>query len=429
MKPNFQLIIIIIFIAAAIVGILVFSGAIPLGGNQEGSQGTVVLWGTVPTATLVTALEEFNEANPAFVVKYEEKSPASFDRDLLEALASGVGPDIFFLTDDLLYHYANKIYPIPYSSFPLSTFKTTYAGAGEVFLMSAGVMGFPITIDPLVMYYNRSLLDAEGIIYPPSTWEEMVSLVPKLTKKDDANKISQSTVALGHASNVRHFKDILAALFMQAGNPIVREEAGQFQSTLDEAVGNYNIPSILEFYTSFADPDHPAYSWNKSFPSSDAHFSSENSAFYFGYASELQSLVNRNPNQNFFIAPLPQIKDSKTKVTGARVTGIAISRFSKNFNTAVTAGSTLASSDFALKFALAQNLAPARRDYLALMPEDAFSPIFYNSALISRAWLDPSPIDSDNIWANMVNGVLSNAMSVGDAVKDASSKLSLLLLR
>lgn len=429
MKPNFQLILIIVFIAAAIVGILVFSGAIPLGGSQEGSQGTVVMWGTVPSALFVTALEEFNDANPAFVVRYVEKSGASFDRDLLEALASGVGPDMFFLTDDLAYHYANKIYPIPYTSFPLSTFKTTYAGAGEVFLSSQGVMAFPMTIDPLVMYYNRSLLDAEGIIYPPVTWEDLVALVPKLTKKDDANTISQSAVALGHASNVTHFKDILATLFMQAGNPIVQEEAGRFNSTLGESVGNYNLPSILEFYTSFADPNHPAYSWNRSFPNSDAVFSREDSAFYFGFASELESLVNRNPNQNFFVAPLPQIKDSRTKVTGARVTGLAVSRFSTNFATAVTAASTLASSDFAIKFAQAQNVAPARRDYLALTPQDAYSPIFYNSALIARGWLDPSPVDTDSIWAGMINGVLSNAMSVDDAIKDAGSKLRLLLLR
>ena len=429
MKPNFQLILIIIFIAAAIVGILVFSGAIPLGGSKEGSQGTVVMWGTVPAASFVGALEEFNDANPSFVVKYEEKSPASFDVELLEALASGTGPDMFFLTNDLVYHYANKIYPIPYASFPISTFKTTYAGAGEVFLSGSGVMAFPMTIDPLVMYYNRSLLDAEGIVYPPKNWEELVELVPKLTKKDDANKISQSTVALGHSSNVRHYKDILAALFMQAGNPIVREEAGKFETTLGDAVGNYNVPSILEFYTSFADPNHPAYSWNKSFPSSDNAFSSEDLAFYFGFASEFQSFVNRNPNQNFFVAPLPQIKGSKTEVTDARVTGLAISRFSKNFNTAVTAASLLASSDFALKFAAAENLAPARRDYLALKPEDAFSPIFYDSALIAKAWIDPSPKDTDSIWAGMINSVLSNAMSVDNAVKDASAKLRLLLLK
>ena len=49
MKGNFQIIVLIIFIATAILGVLVFSGAIPLGNqnNTTGGQGTVILWGTV----------------------------------------------------------------------------------------------------------------------------------------------------------------------------------------------------------------------------------------------------------------------------------------------------------------------------------------------------------------------------------------------
>ncbi|MDP2593238.1 MAG: extracellular solute-binding protein [bacterium] len=429
MKPNFQLIIIVIFIAAAIVGILVFSGAIPIGEDKEGSMGTVVLWGTVPAEFVSVPLEEFNKANPSFVVKYEQKSSATFDRDLLEALASGRGPDLFLLPDNLAYHYANKIFTVPYASFPVSTFKNTFAGAGEVFLTSGGIMAFPMTIDPLVMYYNRSILDANGIVYPPASWEDLANMVPVLTKRDESGKITESAVALGHASNIVHAKEILTTLFMQAGNPIVVEDRGALSASLDSSIGNYNLPSILKFYTDFADPNHSAYSWNRSFANSDDVFSSENVAFYFGFASELGSLVNRNPNQNFFVAPIPQIKDSKFKLTGARVTGLAISSASKNFNTAFTAASLLATSNFAYKFAVSQNLAPARRDLLALKLEDSYSPIFYDSALYAKGWLDPSPKDTDSIWAGMINAVLSNSMTVNDAIKDASAKLQILLFR
>ncbi|MBI2631089.1 extracellular solute-binding protein [Candidatus Nomurabacteria bacterium] len=429
MKPNFQLIIVIVFIIAAIVGILVFSGAIPIGDDGEGSLGSVILWGTVPPSLISIPLEEFNKANPSFVVKYEQKSANTFDRDLLEALASGKGPDLFFLPDSLAYHYANKIFTVPYTSFPISTFKNTFAGAGEVFLTSKGIIAFPISIDPLILYYNRSILDANGVVYPPATWEDLAAMVPLLTKKDESGKITQSAVALGHGTNITHAKEILSALFMQAGNPIVKEENGRFASALDSSVGNYNLPSILKFYTDFADPSHPAYSWNRSFANSDDVFSSENLAFYFGYASELESFVKKNPNQNFFVAPFPQIKNSKFKLTGARVTGLAISSASKNFNTAFTAASLMATGNFAYKFAAAQNVAPARRDLLSIKPADAYSPIFYNSALFSKGWLDPSPEDTDRIWVSMINAVLSNSMTVKDAVKDASSKLSLLLLK
>lgn len=431
MKSNFfQTIIIVVFIALAVFGLLVFSGAIPIGNdNAPLGQGTVVLWGTVKLSAISEALSNFNNANPTFVVKYIEKSPETFDQDLLEALAAGVGPDMFFLPDNLVFHYANKIFTIPYSSYPLSTFKNTYASAGEVFLTSGGVLAFPLAIDPLVMYYNRSILDANAVIYPPAFWDEISTFVPLLTKKDDSNKIIKSAIALGHFSNILHGKEILSALFMQAGNPIVAEKDGKFISVLSNTDSRYDLASVLRFYTDFADPSKAIYSWNKSFPNSLEVFSREDLAFYFGFASELQSLINRNPNQNFLATPFPQIRNATYKLTGAHVTGIAISSFSKNFDTAYIAASLMATGDFASKFASALNIAPARRDLLSVKPSGAYAPVFYNSALYAKSWPDPSPKDTNDIFRRMIDGVLANNMSATDAIRDASAKLGLLLAR
>ena len=430
MKGNFQIIILIVFIATAVLGILVFSGAIPLGnqGDNTGAQGTVVLWGTVKTGIISPLLEDFNRVNTAFVVKYEEKHPDTFDNDLLEALAGGVGPDMFFISDDLAFKYSNKIYTIPYQSFSLNTFKNTFVGAGEVFLTSKGVLAFPLAVDPLMMYYNRSVLDANGIAYPPAYWDEFTNLVPLLTKKDNRGIITNSTIAMGQFSNVFHAKDILSALFMQAGNSIIAEKNGSFVSVLGQT-GKYDLGSILKFYTDFADPLKDIYSWNKSFSNSRDAFSAENLAFYFGYASELQSLVNKNPNQNFLVASIPQIRNSNFKLTSAHVTGIAISSLSKNFNTAFTAANLMAKTDFASKFVASLGVAPVRRDLLKAAPTDAYLSTFYASAFFAKNWLDPSPKDTDNIFQEMIEKVLSNRMSVGEAVSDASAKLRLLLVK
>ncbi|OGI64804.1 hypothetical protein A3H53_00985 [Candidatus Nomurabacteria bacterium RIFCSPLOWO2_02_FULL_40_10] len=428
MKSNFQIIFIIIFIALAIFGVLVFSGAIPLGGrNEPGSLGTVVLWGTAKTSVLSPLIQEFNTANPTFVVKYEQKSADTFDQDLLEALASGAGPDMIFLPDNLAFHYANKIFTIPYDSFSLVSFKNNFAGAGEVFLTSNGILAFPISIDPLMMYYNRSILDSNGIIYPPASWDDLLGLLPKLNKKDESNKITKSAVALGHYSNVIHAKDILSALFMQGGSPITSEIRGVFRSALNTSDGN--PASMLKFYTDFADPGQDVYSWNKSFPNSDSAFSREDLAFYFGFASELQSLINRNPNQNFGVAPIPQAKNTNFKLTTSRVMGVAILSSSKNFTTAFTVARLLSERDFASKFADREGVAPARRDLLKNKPSNAYSPIFYDSALYAKSWLDPSPKDTDNIFRNMIDGVLSNNMNISSAISDANNKMGLLFGR
>ncbi len=432
MKGTFQIIIIVVFIALAIFGVLVFSGAIPLGSkNTTGGQGTVVLWGTVKNEAILSMLEDFNRVNTTFMLKYVQKSPDTFDQDLLEALAAGTGPDMFLLPNNLAFHYANKIYPIPYQSYPVASFQKAFAGAGDVFLSSKGMLAFPIAIDPLVMYYSRSILDANAIVYPPVFWDEFSKLVPLITKKDESNKIIQSAVALGHFSNVAHAKDIISALFMQAGSPIVTEDKGVLRSALNPVDNRYksNLASVLQFYTDFADPNKDVYSWNRSFSNSRDAFSAENLAFYFGYASELQSLVNKNPNQNFLAAPFPQIRNANFKLTNARVTGVAVLSSSKNLNTAFIVAGLLATSDFASKFAAALGITPARRDLLAVRPTDAYFPTFYNSALYARSWLDPSPQGTNDIFRRMVEGVLSNNLTPDNAVKDASSKLELLLFK
>ncbi|MEK7071328.1 MAG: extracellular solute-binding protein [Patescibacteria group bacterium] len=428
MRGNFQIIILIVFVVAAVFGILVFSGAMPIGEKSEtGASGTVVLWGTVQAQAIGGALEEFNLTNKDFSVQYVEKSSKTFDRDLLEALASGQGPDMFFLPDNLVFGYKNKIIPIPYESFPVASFKKNFIGAGEVFLTSKGILALPIAVDPLVMYYNRSILDANGIIYPPVYWDELANLVSVLTKKDENNKIIKSAVALGQFSNITHAKDIISTLFMQSGNPIVTEKDGAFISALNTYAGKYKLGSILKFYTDFADPLQGVYSWNRSFPSSSNAFSSENLVFYFGYASELRSLINKNPNQDFLVAPIPQIRNETLKLTSAQVTGIAVSALSKNLNTAFYAANLMATRDFASKFATSLGVVPARRDLLARTPPDAYSSVFFTSALYGRSWLDPSPKDTDDIFRSTVEKVLSNALTPDEAVRDADAKLWLLL--
>ena len=429
---NFQIILIIVFLLAALIGVLVFSGAIPLGeDNEAGGQGTVTVWGTLRTDIIYPLLEPFNSENPSYVTKYEQKSAETFDQDLLEAIASGEGPDLVFLTDDLAFRYRNKVLVIPYQSYPSASFKQSFAGAGEVFLTNEGIVAFPLTIDPMVMFYNRSMLDSNGIVYPPKDWEEFAAISAALTKKDESNKIIKSGAALGHFSNVSHAKDIISLLFMQAGNPIIsRNDAGELVSLLGNYQSKHSLESQLQYYLDFANPLKEVYSWNKSLPDSIEAFSREDLAFYFGYASELMALVNKNPNQNFLAAPVPQIKGEDAKVTMGRVMGIGIMASSKNLNTAfVAAGSLSADPNFGKKLAQKLGVAPARRDFMRDVPNDSFSPVFYNSALYAKTWSDPSDKETDSVFRNMIESVLSGSQTINEAIRDAGARIALLLLK
>lgn len=41
------------------------------------------------------------------------------------------------------------------------------------------IIAFPLTIDPLVMYWNRDILSNAGIVKPPAYWDEIYSIVKK----------------------------------------------------------------------------------------------------------------------------------------------------------------------------------------------------------------------------------------------------------
>ena len=47
-------------------------------------------------------------------------------------------------------------------------------------------------------------------------------------------------------------------------------------------------------------------------------------AMYFGYASEMSEIKNRNPHLNFDLAEVPQIKGDKSKTSFAKIYALAI---------------------------------------------------------------------------------------------------------
>lgn len=419
---------VVLFAFGGVLGVFVFAGFIKLGDKAVNSTpaGTVVLWGVIPNNIMTPVLDSFNN-NQTLKIKYIYKNPNTFDQELLEAFAVNQAPDLFFVTDENILNHLNKISVTPYTSYPLINFKNNFASASEVFLNSKGVLAFPLLIDPLMMYYNRTLLDSNNIVYPPEYWDQFSDLVKTFTKKDANGFLSKNTFALGQYNNVNNAKDIIASLFMQNGNEITYQNNNTYRSAIKkDVVVEKNLVNSLAFYLSFADPLNTNYSWNRSFPNSLDAFSKEDLVFYFGFASELKNLLNKNPNHNFAVASLPQIRDSSLKATRGKVTGIAISANSKNKSLAYLALSNLSSSNFPKDLSNVLLIPPARRDLLDKKGLDSYTPIFYSSTLFARSFIDAK--DSGILFRNMIEEVLSNGYKVEEAITNLSNRLNLLLL-
>ena len=371
--------------------------------------------------------------NKNIVISYIEKNLITFDIDLVEALAAGVGPDLFFLPQDLIIRHRDKVFPVPYESFSERNFKNTFVGEAELYLDSKGILAFPFTIDPLVMYYNRDILEGAGIAQPPRFWENFFDIASSITKYDPSLNILQSTIAFGEFQNVAQAKDILSMLLLQFGNEIVVRSGDKFKVVLNDS---FNLPqspagAVLRFYTEFSNPTttrgEGVYSWNKSLPNSIDAFTANELAFYFGYASELFVIQQKNPNLNFDVVEIPQIKDSRFKATFGKINALAIAKNSQNLSTAYVVANLLTRQDFIKELSVILSLPPARRDLLSIKPNNPYADIFYNSALISRGWLDPLKEATDIIFKNLVEDIVSGRLSVNESISKADGELWLLL--
>ena len=426
----FQIIVIAIFALFAVVGVIFFAGFKP-GGSTEGAINNVEIWGTVDRVAVTNLLGKVRSNRVDFKnVTYIEKDPRTFDSVFIEALASDKGPDLFLLEQDSIVRHSDKIIPIPYENFSERTFKDVFIEEGELYLTPEGVLGVPFMIDPMVLYWNRDMFSSSGISKPPQYWDEFFTLSPKITQRDQASNIVKSFTALGEYRNVVHAKEILSALIMQAGNKIIERGAN---GTLNVVLENKNDFSIapaeaaLLFYTEFSNPVQSVYSWNRALPDSRKSFISGDLALYIGFSSELLGIRQANPNLNFDVTHLPQSRDSDTKTTFGSMFAFAVPKSSSDVSGSFSAALALVDPLVLASFSEETGLPPVRRDLLASSPTDAFRSVFYDSALMSRAWLDPKSSESSDIFKRMIENVTSGRLHINESVKNASDELENLL--
>jgi ABC-type glycerol-3-phosphate transport system substrate-binding protein len=400
----------------------------------------VDMWGTIDSDTFFRLQSEINtnQKNALVNINYREIPENQFESVFVEALASGNGPDLVLIPDFLFVKQENKLYEIPYQTFPQQTFKNTFVEGSEFLLSSFGIKAFPYILDPMVMYWNRTLLNQAGISLPPTQWEQFTTMTPSLVVKDTGTSaISKAAVALGEFRNVNHAKEILINLIQQAGNPVIVRE---YLSETSEAVYSSILPdrqsyavapvnAALNFFTQFSNPTREIYSWNRALPQSQDMFLSNDLAFYFGFASEYNILRQKNPNLNFDVSVMPQSGGTEIKSVLGKMHVIGVVKNSKKINPAITTAQNLTSFDSINIASKIFELPPVRRDLLVAVPESSIKNNFNASALISKIFLDPNREQTNLIFTNMVESYVSGRASLSEAVSRADSELKNLLTR
>ncbi len=437
---KFQTIFLALFGVVAVVAVVVFAKAPAKNANSDpgivGAQGEVTIWGSFPdNPAFSKEVTAFNsEYAKSFSISYQFHDPERFDRDIVEALASGKGPDILLLPDDLILRHTDKIEILPYTVLDQRTFQSLFIQASELYMREKGVVAIPFAVDPIVMYWNRDLFDNASVTQPPKNWSEFLALAPKLTKRDPKSfEIKQSMLSFGEYANVQNAKEILAMLFLQVGNPVVSMQGGRLESMIvsrktDKLVPDADVLSAFRYYMDFSNPLKNIYSWSRAMPNSRDAFIDGSLAVYFDYASAYNEIKAKNPHLNFLVAPVPQPAGTKTEVTFVRMHGFAVLKTSDNKQTAFIAVQRLLDQRFASEFTQAFNLPPVRRDLLAQPQTDAVNSVLFDAAIRGRTWLDPRPEESDKAFKEAVESVSSGRVDIEKSLYNLDDALKSLLV-
>ncbi len=429
---TFQIGVMVVFIGLAVFGVIMFASVSGLNGG--GGVGKVVIWGTVSSDTMEKTITTLRNQDKTTYqdVQYVQKDGQTYANDLVNAMANGTGPDLFIVAQDQVTIFSDKISTIPYSAISQQTFVDSYIDEAQMFLTPQGPLALPFTVDPLIMYWNRDIFSTAAIAKPPQYWNDFLDMAPLLTVLDASSNIKRSAVAMGEYQNIGHAKEILTTLMLQAGDPIVTRDTatGKPVPTLGkvrQSTTEDPATSALQFYTEFANPSKTTYSWNRALTTSQDAFVAGDLAVYFGLASDYPTIASRNPNLNFGVSVVPQIKGGALRLTYGGMMALAVPRTSPNPRGAVTVALSLSSQAGVTAVVTHSGLPPVRRDVAVDSSSNAIQTILTQSALIARSWLDPNPNATNPLFQDMIESVVSGKASPGQAIFASEQSLETLL--
>ena len=389
-------------------------------------------WGVFDDSDIYKPLiEDFNASFPKIKINYYKKTYQTYEKDLLEAMAGGRGPDIFMLHHTWLTRYEDKIWAAPSELITLKELADNFVDVVYTDFVSDGyITALPLSIDTLALYYNKDIFNTAGLPQPPTTWEEFLTDVEKLTIKDERDNIIRAGAALGTARNVNRSTDILALLMLQSGAQMVNEQ--RTQATFVQKVNLngkdfYPGQRSLEFYTDLANPLKPVYTWNTRMDYSMDSFSEGKAVMMLNYSYQMPIIRAKSPYLNFGIAAMPQIETSTNNINYANYWGLTTSHNCQNPNEAWQFIVWLTDKENAQKYLELSEKPTARRDLILGQKDDSELGVFAEQTLTAYSWYQVDNSAIENILADVIESVVLGTATIQEAINKAASDITLLM--
>lgn len=427
MKSNIQRKTFIVLVAA--LGIFA-TGLSCLGGGSNEPQVTVRFWKPFDSADKwQDIISAYAQVRKNVRIEYTEKAPETYERDLLEAMAAGNGPDIFSIRNDWLPRYADKIRTPGAEALPARSFSESFVDVVSSDLIRDGqVYAVPSYVDVLALYYNRNHLASAGIARPPTTWDELLNQVPPLTKTTGST-LTRSAAAIGTSANINRAADILQLLMLQSGaqfyDPTFTTVALNQGQTDDD--GDTPAARALKFYTQFADPSSRAYTWNSRQPLSIEAFTTGKVSMIFGYSYLIPTIAAKDAFLDYGIAGVPQVTNNKVNLASYWAETVWLG--SRNSALAWDFIKFATNAEQNAKYVEKTKQPSSRRDVLQSQQQDRILGVFADNALSAKSVVKPDAVEFEKVMNDLINDVNVNGLGPVEAINRAAEKIRLLLQR
>lgn len=371
-------------------------------------------------------ISQYKSRRPSVTIRYKKfNNPEEFENLLINEIAEGEGPDIFYMHNTWLPRHIKKTVPLQSTSLTPDAFKEVFVKVAEDDFVqptpSDGVRriySLPLYVDTLALYYNKS--DYERVVpergRPASTWNVIKDEADKFRQLDSEGKLSSGAIALGRSDNIKLAPDILYNLFLQAGVDFYDREFKR----VSFASGGQNM---FDYFVSFAMPQNKNFSWSldsvpadKPLAEVEAFLSHKVSAI-FGYSDLYQKLENDLKNvstrsltnismRDIGVMQIPQMgTDSGDFKVWSNYYGLTVSRNSRNAATAWDFIQFATSKEKAKTYHQKTKRPTARRDLIEDQKKESVTEVFVSQLGYAASYR----IFSDKLFADLFRKAVQDA--------------------
>lgn len=256
-------------------------------------------------------IDEFQKLHPNVTIDLQSIDSGTYDAQLTQAAQAGNLPDIFSTLNDRIPRYEEYIAPAPETVYTEKVYNDVFVDVVRERLQKNGkIYGVSYGVSTLGLIYNSAILKEAGLS-SPSDWTEFVEVSRKLTKKSGTT-ITRSGAALG-TPLVKQSVDIQALLMIQNGAKLTDSPPTRASFAQPDSSGYLAGARALDFYTSFANPKLQNYAFSDTLGDSVQAFAEGKVAMMINYPFVSLEIKTLNPNLEFSVSKLPQIKNGQEK--------------------------------------------------------------------------------------------------------------------